>query len=44
MVENRDADYYICGPNAFMDNMTDILDGWNIDSKNIHTESFGPKT
>ncbi|HEY8333241.1 MAG TPA: MOSC domain-containing protein, partial [Tardiphaga sp.] len=37
----RDADFYICGPAAFMSELTAGLAGWGIDKDRIHTELFG---
>jgi ferredoxin-NADP reductase/MOSC domain-containing protein YiiM len=43
----RDADFYICGPRAFMSDLTAGLRGWGVAMSRIHTENFGsapPKT
>jgi ferredoxin-NADP reductase len=43
----RDADFYICGPAAFMRDLTVGLTGWGVAISRIHTENFGsapPKT
>ncbi|MBZ9866388.1 MOSC domain-containing protein [Mesorhizobium sp. CA15] len=37
-----DADFYICGPSAFMSGMTAGLAAWAIAPARIHTELFGP--
>jgi ferredoxin-NADP reductase len=37
----RDADFYICGPSAFMNDLTAGLAGWGIGASRIHTEIFG---
>ena len=37
----RNADFYICGPPAFMANLTVSLAGWGIAASRIHTEIFG---
>jgi ferredoxin-NADP reductase/MOSC domain-containing protein YiiM len=37
----RDADFYICGPSAFMSDLTDGLAAYGITSDRIHTEMFG---
>lgn len=42
LIENRDADYYICGPTGFMDAMIGVLKSWNVPEAHIHSESFGP--
>jgi ferredoxin len=42
-----DADFYICGPAAFMSGLVDGLAGWGVTSDRLHTENFGsgpPKT
>jgi ferredoxin len=38
----RNADFYICGPSAFMRDLTIGLAGWGIAASHIHTEIFGP--
>jgi len=43
----RNADFYICGPPAFMSDLTAGLAGWGVAASRIHTEIFGsapPKT
>jgi ferredoxin-NADP reductase/MOSC domain-containing protein YiiM len=43
----RNADFYICGPSAFMSDLTVGLTGWGVPISRIHTENFGsgpPKT
>jgi ferredoxin-NADP reductase/MOSC domain-containing protein YiiM len=37
----RDADFYLCGPAAFMAEMSAGLAGWGASSNRIHTEIFG---
>ena len=37
----RDADYYVCGPVAFMNDMTAGLAGLGIGPDRMHTETFG---
>ncbi|MGW1893266.1 MOSC domain-containing protein [Streptomyces sp. NPDC002004] len=36
-----DADAYLCGPVAFMSDLTDALTGHGMDPRRIHTEVFG---
>ena len=36
------AQFYLCGPNAMMQAMTDGLRGWGVAAKDIHLEAFGP--
>jgi ferredoxin len=38
----RNSDFYICGPTAFMDDLTAGLAAWGITASRIHTEIFGP--
>jgi ferredoxin-NADP reductase/MOSC domain-containing protein YiiM len=38
----RDADFYLCGPPAFLRDLTSSLAGWGVTSDRIHTELFGP--
>jgi ferredoxin-NADP reductase/MOSC domain-containing protein YiiM len=37
----RDADFYICGPPAFMSDLTSNLAKWGVAASHIHTENFG---
>jgi len=37
----RNADFYICGPQAFMSDLTAGLAAWGIAASRIHTELFG---
>jgi ferredoxin-NADP reductase len=37
----RDADFYLCGPAAFMTDLPAGLAGWGVISDRIHTELFG---
>jgi ferredoxin-NADP reductase len=43
----RDADFYLCGPSAFMSDLTAALAARGVASNRLHTENFGsapPKT
>jgi ferredoxin-NADP reductase/MOSC domain-containing protein YiiM/ferredoxin len=37
----READFYLCGPPAFLENFTAGLGGWGVVRDRIHTEIFG---
>jgi ferredoxin-NADP reductase/MOSC domain-containing protein YiiM len=37
----RDADFYLCGPTAFMADLSAGLAGWGVASNRVHTEVFG---
>jgi ferredoxin-NADP reductase/MOSC domain-containing protein YiiM len=37
----RNGDFYICGPTAFMNDLTAGLSAWGIAASRIHTEIFG---
>jgi ferredoxin-NADP reductase/MOSC domain-containing protein YiiM len=37
----RDADFYLCGPAAFMTDLPAGLAGWGVTADRIHTEMFG---
>ncbi len=37
----RNADFYLCGPPAFMSDLTAGLAGWGVAASRIHTELFG---
>ncbi len=38
----REANFYLCGPNAFLRDLTAGLKDWGVSGTNIHTEIFGP--
>jgi ferredoxin-NADP reductase/MOSC domain-containing protein YiiM len=38
----RDADFYLCGPAAFMRDLSAGLVAWGVSDKQVHTELFGP--
>jgi len=38
----RDADFYLCGPSAFLDDLTAGLAAWGVATNRIHKEIFGP--
>jgi len=38
----RDADFYLCGPAAFMDELTAGLKAWGVAANRVHSETFGP--
>ena len=38
----RDADFYLCGPTSFLQDLTTGLNAWGVNSANVHTEIFGP--
>ena len=37
----RNGDFYVCGPTAFMSDLTAGLAAWGTAASRIHTESFG---
>jgi ferredoxin-NADP reductase/MOSC domain-containing protein YiiM len=37
----RDADFYLCGPSAFMNDLVVELGNWGVAANRIHTEIFG---
>jgi ferredoxin-NADP reductase/MOSC domain-containing protein YiiM len=37
----RDGDFYVCGPSAFMSDLTVGLAAWGVAQDRIHTEAFG---
>lgn len=39
----NDADYYFCGPKAFMVNVFNELTKWGVPESRMHFEFFGPK-
>ena len=38
----RDADFYPCGPAAFLRDLSDGLKAWGVLDHRVHTENFGP--
>jgi ferredoxin-NADP reductase len=38
----REGDFYLCGPPAFMNDLTVGLAAWGVAADRIHTEIFGP--
>jgi ferredoxin-NADP reductase/MOSC domain-containing protein YiiM/ferredoxin len=38
----RDADFYLCGPAAFLSDLSAGLAAWGISDDRVHTEIFGP--
>jgi ferredoxin-NADP reductase/MOSC domain-containing protein YiiM/ferredoxin len=38
----RNADFFICGPSAFIGDLTAGLAAWDVSKGRIHTELFGP--
>ena len=38
----REAGFYLCGPNAFLRDLTAGLNDWGVSTTNIHAEIFGP--
>ncbi len=37
----RNADYYLCGPNSFLQSMREGLGNWGVSANNVHMEIFG---
>jgi len=37
----READFYLCGPSAFLEDLTAGLGGWGVARDHVHTEVFG---
>jgi ferredoxin-NADP reductase/MOSC domain-containing protein YiiM/ferredoxin len=38
----RDADFYLCGPASFLQDLTAGLPAWGVANDHIHSEAFGP--
>ena len=38
----READFYLCGPAAFLQDLTSGLAAWGVTRERVHTEIFGP--
>jgi nitric oxide dioxygenase len=43
LLQDRDADYYFCGPKPFMMNIYHQLLEWGIPGNQVHLEFFGPR-
>jgi ferredoxin-NADP reductase/MOSC domain-containing protein YiiM len=39
---SRDADFYLCGPRAFLDDLSAALAAWGVGYNRVHKEIFGP--
>jgi ferredoxin-NADP reductase/MOSC domain-containing protein YiiM/ferredoxin len=39
---SRAADFYLCGPAPFMQDLTNELRVWGVRDERVHTEAFGP--
>lgn len=44
LLQDKDADYYICGPSGFMSAVSGILSDWNVPSSQVRLEAFGPQS
>ena len=38
---SREADFYLCGPAAFMSSLTADLTSWGVSAERLHSENFG---
>ncbi len=38
------ADFYLCGPSAFIADLSEDLRAWKVEKSRIHTELFGPSS
>ncbi len=38
----RDADFYLCGPPGFMQDLREGLAAWGVSDSHVHSEMFGP--
>ena len=38
----READFYLCGPDKFLHDLTAGLAGWGVSASRVHEEVFGP--
>ena len=39
---SREADFYLCGPTAFLDDLSAGLAAWGVAANRVHKEIFGP--
>ena len=42
LVDDKGADFYICGPSGFMKAMTNLLNDWSVPETQVRLEAFGP--
>jgi ferredoxin-NADP reductase/MOSC domain-containing protein YiiM len=40
----READFYLCGPSAFLTGLTSELKSWGVPDSSIHSETFGAES
>ena len=40
----READFYLCGPAAFMSGLTADLASWGVSAERLHSENFGVRS
>jgi len=40
----KEADFYLCGPTAFLSDFTAELKSWGVPGSNIHSETFGAES
>jgi ferredoxin-NADP reductase/MOSC domain-containing protein YiiM len=40
----RDAQFYLCGPTAFLRDLTAVLLGWGVEPERLRREMFGPES
>ena len=40
----KEADFYLCGPTAFLSSFTRELKSWGVTGSNIHSETFGAES
>ncbi len=44
VLPSSNFDFYLCGPGAMMQDITEGLKEWGVPDQNIHYETFGPST
>ena len=44
LVQELDADFYLCGPKAFLTDITEGLEELGVSAERLHSETFGPAT
>ena len=42
LLPSNNYDYFLCGPGAFMESITDDLRAWGVPDEWVHFEAFGP--
>ncbi len=42
LMPNPDCQFYLCGPPAFMNSLSESLEAWGVPASQVYSEAFGP--